>query len=136
MAAICPSQTLLFSGGVGWSWERLPRSRDHAPLACHGICQTCQIGTWPLSAKILVSENPICLVSGSNEFQAVSRSSATMSLAAHNLGYGKQFQGSQMSESLGTPPKRCRQEPVKKVLPFFNTLIQGTDLGRVKFRRA
>ncbi|KAJ7358471.1 hypothetical protein DFH08DRAFT_802291 [Mycena albidolilacea] len=38
-------------------------------------------------------KNPICLASGSNEFQAVSRSYATTSLAAHDLGYGKQFQG-------------------------------------------
>jgi hypothetical protein len=50
-------------------------------------------------------KNPIRLVSGSNAFQAASRSYDTTSLAVHNLGYSKQFQGSPMSGNLGTPPK-------------------------------
>jgi hypothetical protein len=60
----------------------------------------------PLEIELRICwKNPICLASGCNEFQAVSRSYATMSLAAHDLGYGKQFQGSRMSENLGTPLK-------------------------------
>ncbi|KAJ7711023.1 hypothetical protein B0H14DRAFT_3172270, partial [Mycena olivaceomarginata] len=62
-------------------------------------------------------KNPIRLASGSDVFQAVSRSYATTSLAAHDLGYGKQFQGSRMPDNLDAS-RNPLQAICVRVMPF------------------
>ncbi|KAJ7730278.1 hypothetical protein B0H14DRAFT_2640274 [Mycena olivaceomarginata] len=87
---------------LGLAWARLT-SNDPTP-------QT-------LPAENMCRKNPIRLASCSNASQAVSRSYATTSLAAHDLGYGKQFQGSRMSENLGTP-RNPLQAICVRIMPF------------------
>jgi hypothetical protein len=72
-----------------------------------------------------LSEKSYLSCIGSNEFQAISRSNATMSLAAHDLGYGKKFQHSRMSENLGTPSKLLWAGAGKKKI--YLSLVEGSS---------